>query len=227
MGATERAPAAVSSPPQAGSGPQKPWVLGLTGGIASGKSAAARQFAALGVPVIDLDELSREVLSPGSPLLSEVFMRFGAVLRRSDGSLDRRALRGIVFADPGARRALEELTHPAILQLADARIAQQRGPYQIIVIPLLVESGDLTRYQRILVIDCPEALQLERLRQRDGLSIAAAQAMLAAQSRRAARLAVADDVLRNEGSLAELAAQVKLLHAQYLKLAENSPADTH
>ena len=201
--------------------PQVPWVLGLTGGIASGKSSAAREFAALGVPVIDLDEIARELLSPGSAALAEVFAHFGTAVRQSVGSLDRRALRQIVFADPEARRVLEGMTHPAIRRLSDARIAQQRGPYVIIVIPLLVESGDLKRYQRILVIDCPESLQLERLRQRDGSSAAQAQAMLAAQSPRAARLAAADDVIRNDADLAGLAAQVKALHAQYLKMAEN------
>jgi dephospho-CoA kinase len=195
--------------------------------VASGKSSAARAFAALGVPVTDLDDIGRELLSPGSPVLAELFKQFGSALRQSDGSLDRRALRGIVFSDPGARRALEALTHPAILRLADARIAQQRGPYQILVNPLLIESGDLTRYQRILVIDCPEATQLARLRQRDGSSLEVAQAMLAAQSPRAARLARADDVIRNEGELATLSAQVKVLHEQYLKLAESSAAGPH
>ena len=207
--------------------PQRPWVVGLTGGVASGKSSAARAFAALGVPVTDLDDIGRELLSPGSPVLAELFKQFGSALRQSDGSLDRRALRGIVFSDPGARRALEALTHPAILRLAAARIAQQRGPYQILVNPLLIESGDLTRYQRILVIDCPEATQLARLRQRDGSSLEVAQAMLAAQSPRAARLARADDVIRNEGDLATLSAQVKVLHEQYLKLAESSAAGPH
>jgi dephospho-CoA kinase len=153
-----------------------------------------------------------------------VFTRFGSALRQQDGSLDRRALRQIVFADPVARRALEELTHPAIMHLADARCAQQTGAYVIIVNPLLVESGDLKRYQRILVVDCPESLQLERLRRRDGSSAAQAQAMLAAQSPRAARLAAADDVIRNDSDLAALRAQVKTLHAQYLKLAENRPS---
>jgi len=223
-GAAERASTPVS-PPDRAAAPQKPWVLGLTGGIASGKSSAARDFAALGVPVTDLDEIGREVLSPGSPVLEQVLARFGSALRRSDGSLDRRALRQMVFADPDARRALEGLTHPAIMRLADARIARQRGPYVIIVNPLLVESGERKRYRRILVIDCPESLQLERLRQRDGSSAAQAQAMLAAQSPRAARLAAADDVIRNEGDLAALSAQVKTLHTQYLKLAENRPAD--
>jgi len=216
----------VSAQDQTGA-PQRPWVVGLTGGVASGKSSAARAFAALGVPVTDLDDIGRELLSPGSPVLAELFKQFGSALRQSDGSLDRRALRGIVFSDPGARRALEALTHPAILRLAAARIAQQRGPYQILVNPLLIESGDLTRYQRILVIDCPEATQLARLRQRDGSSLEVAQAMLAAQSPRAARLARADDVIRNEGDLATLSAQVKVLHEQYLKLAESSAAGPH
>jgi dephospho-CoA kinase len=195
--------------------------------VASGKSSAAREFAALGVPVTDLDDIGREVLSPGSPVLAELFRQFGSALRQSDGSLDRRALRSIVFADADARRALEALTHPAILRLAEARIAQQRGPYQILVNPLLIESGDLTRYQRILVIDCPEAIQLARLRQRDGSSLEEAQAMLAAQSPRAARLARADDIIRNDGDLAMLSAQVKVLHEQYLKMAGNRAADPH
>jgi dephospho-CoA kinase len=206
---------------------QTPWVLGLTGGIASGKSSAARDFVALGVPVTDLDELAREILSPGSSTLAEVFAHFGAELRQEDGSLDRRALRRIVFADSAARGVLESLTHPAIMSLCEKRIAQQRGPYQIIVNPLLVESGDLERYQRILVVDCLEATQLKRLRQRDGSSLAEAQAMLAAQSPRAARLAAADDVIHNDGERAALAAQVKSLHAQYLQMAQNGLAGPH
>ncbi len=201
-----------------------PWVLGLTGGIASGKSSAAREFAALGVPITDLDEIAREVLSPGSTALEAVFAHFGQTLRQRDGSLDRRALREIVFADPAARRALEALTHPAILRLADERVATQHGHYQIIVNPLLLEMGDLKRYQRILVIDCPENLQLERLIQRDGCSRATAQAMIAVQSPRAARLAAADDVIRNDSDLAALVAQVRALHANYLKIPAKRPS---
>jgi dephospho-CoA kinase len=203
----------------------RPWVLGLTGGIASGKSSAAREFAALGVPVTDLDEIAREVLRPGSQALEAVFARFGQSLRRSDGSLDRRALRDIVFADPAARRALEALTHPAILRLADERVAAQHGRYVIIVNPLLLEMGDLKRYQRILVIDCPEELQLQRLLERDGSSRATAQAMIAAQSPRAARLAAADDVICNDSDHASLVAQVRSLHANYLEMPVKTPFD--
>ena len=193
--------------------------VGLTGGIASGKSAVSRLFASHGVPVIDSDEIAHALLGPGNPLLSTVFARFGADLERPDGSLDRPLLRARVFADSAARHELEQLLHPAIAARAEQLADVLAGPYQIHVVPLLVEAGLGPRYDRVLVVDCPESLQLARLLARDGITPALAHAMLEAQAPRAARLAAANDVIRNEGSIEALAPQVASLHARYLLLA--------
>jgi dephospho-CoA kinase len=179
----------------------------------------SRQFAALGIPVIDTDELAREVVSPGSEGLAAVRARFGDDVLTPDGSLDRRALRTRVFADPQARRDLEGITHPRIRALVEARAATAGGPYQIIVIPLLVESGRRTMVDRVLVVDCPETLQLERLLARDGGSREQAEAILAAQASRAQRLAIADDVIVNTGDPRAVAAEVAALHQRYLALS--------
>ncbi len=194
--------------------------VGLTGGAASGKSTVAGLFAALGVPIIDPDLLAREVVLPCSEALAAIVQRFGDRVLAADGSLDRRALRQIVFADEAARRELEALTHPAILALTEARSAAARGAYQIIVVPLLTEKGLRSRYDRVLVVDCDPELQQRRLMVRDALDAAAATAMLAAQAGRAQRLSLADDVIHNDGDLQSLAAQVAVLHRQYLELAE-------
>jgi dephospho-CoA kinase len=193
--------------------------VGLTGGIASGKSAVARLFAAHGAPIIDSDEIARALLAPGSPLLAEVLARFGTELQRPDGSLERARLRERVFADSAARRDLEQLLHPAIAARARQLGEDAQGPYQIHVVPLLVEAGLGARYDRILVVDCPEPLQRSRLLARDALSPALADSMLAAQATRAARLAAADDVILNTGSIEALAPQVSALHASYLAQA--------
>lgn len=198
--------------------------IGLTGGIASGKSTVSQLFAGHGVPVIDADVIAREVIAPGTALLQKVFARFGPTIRRPDGTLDRPALRQLVFADSGKRRELEALLHPAIRERT-ARLAWQAiGPYQLHVVPLLVETGAASRYHRVLVVDCPESLQTQRLRARDGLAEAQVQAMLEAQATRQARLALADDVINNDGELAALAPQVAALHQQYLKLVAASAA---
>jgi dephospho-CoA kinase len=201
--------------------------VGLTGGIASGKSTVAREFAALGVPLIDADAVSRELMSPGSPLLEQIFerfepivrARFGQPLRQRDGTLDRALLRRLVFADPTERRALEALTHPAIRERMQELSRQVVGAYQIQVIPLLVENHAAARVDRILVVDCPEALQLQRLRERDGSSEAEARQLLAAQAPREARLALADDVITNDGAPAALGPQILALHRKYLTLS--------
>jgi dephospho-CoA kinase len=194
--------------------------VGLTGGIASGKSTVARRFAELGVPVIDADEVAREVVAPGEPALAAVVGRFGPAVLRGDGSLDRRALRGLVFADPAARRDLEAILHPPIRAAMEDRARRAAGPYVVLAIPLLVEGGDArSRVDRILVVDAGEEVQLARLQARDGSSAAEARAMLAAQASRAARLALADDVIDNSGDLATLRAHVDLLHQRYLALA--------
>jgi dephospho-CoA kinase len=193
--------------------------VALTGGIASGKSAVSRLFAALGVPVIDSDELARAVLAPGSPLLGAVFARFGADLERPDGSLDRAQLRERAFADPAARRELEQLLHPAIAARAAQLEQTASGPYRLHVVPLLVEAGLADRYDRVLVVDCPQSMQLSRLLARDGISQQLAHAMLEAQAPRTARLAAADDLIRNDAGIEALAPQVAALHLKYLALA--------
>ena len=197
--------------------------VGLTGGIASGKTTVARLFEALGVPVIDTDHLSREVVAPGQPLLASLAERFGAGVLAPDGSLDRGALRALVFADPAARVALEKLTHPAIQALLEVRSAAAGGKYQIHVIPLLIETGGKkNRVDRLLVVDCSEALQLRRLQARDGSTVDQARQILAAQATRAARLAVADDVVVNDGELAPLRDRVAALHLRYLDFAQQA-----
>ena len=193
--------------------------VALTGGIASGKSTVAALFAALGVPVIDMDALAREVVAPGSALLAQVIARFGPGVRSRDGSLDRRALREIVFHDARARHDLEALLHPAIVARAAQLSAAAKGPYQIIVVPLLAETGAAPQYDRVLLVDCDEAQQRARLAQRDGSRPDLVDAALAAQATRAARLALANEVIRNDGEPAALEPKVRELHRQYLELA--------
>lgn len=196
--------------------------IGLTGGIASGKTTVANLFAALGVPVVDTDLLAREVVAPGSPLLAQIAARVGAEVLTPDGSLDRRELRSRVFADPALRVWLEQLTHPAIRALTDERCEAARAPYVIVAIPLLVETGAAERFDRVLVVDCDPDLQLARLMARDGARRDEALAMLAAQAPREKRLAVADDVVHNDGDIARLRDQVGKLHRQYLAQAKAS-----
>src|ERR1700689_37124 len=172
----------------------RPPRVGLTGGIASGKTSVALLFGALGVPVIDADQVAREVVAPGTALLQQVFAAFGAHLRRPDGSLDRTALRHLVFADAGKRHQLEALLHPAIQQRSELLAAAAGGPYQIHVIPLLVETRAGPQYDRVLLVDCPEDLQVARLQARHGCDADQARATLASQASREARLAAADEV---------------------------------
>lgn len=193
--------------------------VGLTGGIASGKSTAAKFFGDLGIPILDSDQVARDVVEPGQPPLERLVERFGPSILTPDGHLDRPALRDIVFSDPKARADLEALTHPAIGAAMEARSAVAGGPYQVLVIPLLVEKSLRSQVDRVLVVDCDEALQLRRLRARDGSTPAQARAILDAQASRAARLKSADDVISNEGSMDAVREQVALLHARYLELA--------
>jgi dephospho-CoA kinase len=198
------------------------WVVGLTGGIASGKSTVGALFAALGATVIDLDVVSREVVEVGSPLLQQVYARFGADLRRPDGSLDRRALRGRVFADPALRRELETLLHPAIVARTQALVQAASGAYVMVQNPLLADGKARTGYDRVLVVDCPQAIQEQRLAARDHSDAREIAAMLAAQATREQRLQLADDVISNDGSLEQLRAAVAAVHRQYLGLARHS-----
>ena len=197
--------------------------IGLTGGIASGKSTAAKFFGALGVPILDSDQIAREVVEPGQPPLERLVARFGASILTPDGHLDRPALRDIVFSDPKARADLEALTHPAIGAALEARSATAGGPYQILVIPLLVEKHLGSQVNRVLVVDCDEALQIRRLRARDGSTPEQAQAILNAQVSRSTRLKAADDVIANDADMSAVSAQVTALHARYLELAARDP----
>lgn len=193
--------------------------VGLTGGIASGKSTAAKFFGALGVPILDSDQIARDVVEPGQPPLERLVERFGHKILTSDGHLDRPALRDIVFSDPKARADLEALTHPAIGAAMEARSAEAGGPYQILVIPLLVEKNLGSHVDRVLVVDCDEELQMRRLRDRDGSTPAQVQAILKAQASRAARLKAADDVIHNDTDMSAVRDQVAGLHTRYLELA--------
>jgi dephospho-CoA kinase len=193
--------------------------VGLTGGIASGKSTAADFFAAFGVPILDSDEVARKVVEPGQPPLERLVERFGPSILTPDGRLDRPALRNIVFSDPRARADLEALTHPAIGAAMEARSAEAGGPYQILVIPLLVEKNLSSHVDRVLVVDCDEALQISRMHRRDGSSREQAEAILRAQVPRAVRLEAADDVISNDADIDSVQKQVSALHGAYLKLA--------
>jgi dephospho-CoA kinase len=200
----------------------RPYRVGLTGGIASGKSTAAKFFGALGVPIIDTDQLARDVVEPGQPPLERLVERFGPGILTEDGHLDRPALRNIVFSDPKARADLEALTHPAIGAAVEARSTQLGGIYQILVLPLLVEKNLGSQLNRVLVVDCDEELQIRRLRTRDGSTLEQARAILNAQASRTSRLKAAHDVIKNEGDMSAVREQVEQLHARYLELAQQA-----
>jgi dephospho-CoA kinase len=201
-----------------------PFRVALTGGIASGKSTVADLFATLGVPVIDTDVIAREVVEPGQPALAAVVQAFGPDVLASDGSLDRRRLRERIFADAGARQRLNAILHPAIRAEMERQSQAAGGEYQVLVIPLLAEGGRRDHVDRVLLVDAPEALQVERLMMRDGVTREQALASLNAQATRAARLAMADDVLHNSGRPHELRDGVAELHGKYRALAAARPA---
>ena len=194
--------------------------IGLTGGIASGKSTVARLFTDLRVPVIDADVAARTVVAPGTPGLARVIERFGPGILAENGELDRRALRDLVFSDAGSRRDLESILHPLIRADMERNADQAVGPYIVMAIPLLIEGGPSDRVDRILVVDVDEAVQLRRVMERDGCTAEQARAILASQAGRSARLAAADDVLQNAGTVTDLRQAVDRLHERYLRLAE-------
>ncbi|MBD8623631.1 dephospho-CoA kinase [Pseudomonas sp. CFBP 13727] len=196
----------------------KPWVLGLTGGIASGKSAAAQRFAELGVHVVDADQASRWVVEPGRPALAALAERYGAALLQADGSLDRGGLRKVIFEDAQERRWVEALLHPLIAEEIARSLASATSPYAVFVSPLMVESGQYRTTQRLLVVDAPEAVRVARTLLRDHTTPEQVQAILKAQASREQRLALADDVLVNDRDLAWLHSEVERLHAFYLTL---------
>ncbi|MFT4247349.1 MAG: dephospho-CoA kinase [Pseudomonas sp.] len=197
------------------------FIIGLTGGIASGKSEVGRRFEAIGIEVVDADAVAREVVEPG-PVLSRIAERFGVGILQADGRLDRRALRELVFADQELRRALEAITHPEIRIRLQQACRAAVGPYAVVAIPLLVEAGGRIAYpwlDRILLVDAPVALQRERLMHRDGIDGALADRMIAAQASREQRLALADDVIANDGDAGALERHVATLDGRYRELA--------
>lgn len=195
-------------------------IIGLTGGIASGKSAATTLFASRGAQIIDTDELARQVVRRGSEGLRRVIEHFGDTFRTSRGGLNRARLRARVFADPEERVQLERILHPLIRAKACARLERRQGPYTILVVPLLLESGMTDLVERILVVDVPMAIQRQRLLARTPAAGEHLERIFAAQASRAARLTRADDIIDNSGSLAELDAAVEHLHARYLRLSQ-------
>jgi len=200
-------------------GRSRPLRVGLTGGIASGKSTVADLFAGLGVTIIDTDVIARELVMPGQPALDQVREAFGDAVFNADGTLDRAALRALIFADDRARQELEAILHPRIQQATLKQTQLAGGDYQIIVVPLLAESPLKSYVDRILVVDCGEDTQIRRLLARDAETEAQARRILAAQSNREERLAIADDVIDNDGDLADTGNQVAALHEIYRSLA--------
>lgn len=195
--------------------------IGLTGGIASGKSHVAKAFIALGVPLLEADDVAREVVAPPSPALAAIAERFGAAMLNDDGTLNRRALREVVFGDSAQLKALEAITHPAIRQrVADWR-AVQTAPYCIYSAAILIEAGMTALVDRVLLVDAPEAVQLRRLTARDAASETLARQMIAAQASRERRLDAAHDVIDNRDETQAVEAQVTRLHRMFIRLAES------
>ncbi|MDR5907262.1 dephospho-CoA kinase [Franzmannia qiaohouensis] len=202
--------------------------VGVTGGIASGKSSVARAFAEHGIPWVDADDVARDVVEPGEPALEEIAERFGPRVLEDDGRLNRRALREIVFQDADERRWLESVTHPRIRERLVARLAEMAespAPYHLLVSPLLFESGQAALTDRTLVIDVPEAVQVARTAARDGVDEAQAKAIVAAQLPRTERLARGDDILDNGGDLAALTQRVAELDRYYRQLCRQLAND--
>lgn len=195
-----------------------PLRVGLTGGIASGKSAVADMFAELGATIIDTDVIAREVVMPGQPALDEIREAFGPAVIAADGTLNRRAMRKLVFADEPLRECLEAILHPRIRDETFRQATAAGGAYQIIVVPLLAESPLRDYVDRILVVDCDQETQIERLLKRDAESEDQARRILDAQASREERLEIADDVIRNDGDLESTRAQVAALHEIYRAL---------
>jgi dephospho-CoA kinase len=197
------------------------YVIVLTGGIGSGKTAVSDLFQQLGAAVVDTDRIAHELTAPGGAAMAPIVARFGPEMRAADGSLDRARMRAAAFTDPNAKQALEAILHPMIRATAAERLAAAASPYAILVVPLYLENRAAYRdvVDRVLVVDCPESVQIERTMARSRLGRAEVERILAAQASRAARLAIADDVILNDAGLEALNASVAGLHARYLELA--------
>lgn len=193
--------------------------VGLTGGIASGKSTVTELFSGLGITIIDADLIARELVEVDSPCYHRIVSKFGLAMLHPDGTLNRARLRQLVFSDPDAKHKLEAILHPAVRQQLKQRAEQSSSPYCILSIPLLLEAEMTDLADRILVVDVSESTQLARLCNRDKLSETEAMAMISSQVDRQQRLAVADDVISNDGSLTDLAAVVNKYHQKYLQIA--------
>ena len=199
-----------------------PFILGVTGGIGSGKSAATQWFESQGIHVVDADIVAREIVAPGQAALAAIQQTFGDWVLLADGSLDRRALREHIFQDPAARQQLEKITHPAIRQSIIQQLQQAQSPYVILVSPLLFESNQHQLVQHSLLIDVDEATQIQRASQRDGHNIEHIQQIIAAQMPRHQKQQLANDIVLNNGSLDALYQQLKVLHLGYLQRAEHA-----
>ncbi|RDV29417.1 dephospho-CoA kinase [Alteromonas aestuariivivens] len=198
---------------------QRPYVVGLTGGIGSGKTAVSDKFAELGIDIIDADIIARQVVEPGTPALKAITEHFGAAVIDADGRLDRAALRQRIFSDEQRRQWLNKLLHPAIRLAMQEAIHQSRSPYCILAVPLLIENGLDGMVNRVLVVDCPEHIQLERALARDGSTEQTIRGIMASQASREQRLAKADDVIDNSGPLSAIAPQVLKLHQAYIEFS--------
>lgn len=196
------------------------YIVGLTGGIGSGKSAAAECFRAHGIAIVDADAVAHELTAPGGAAMAAIQAEFGTAVITPEGALDRAAMRKLAFAEPEVRTRLEQILHPRIRRICDERCAAAGSPYALLVVPLLVESGTYRqRCQRLAVVDCPEEVQIARVMARNGMTRAEVERIMAAQATRQQRLAVADDVIDNSGAPAALAPQIAALHDKYLELA--------
>lgn len=198
--------------------------VGLTGGVASGKSTVARAFAELGAAVIDSDRIAREIVAPGQLALAEIVAAFGPTIVGEDGHLDRKSLREHVFSDSSRRARLESILHPRIASELQARADAAGGPYQVLEIPLLLETGMQTQVDRVLVVDCPVELQVRRVIERDGGSADDARRIVAAQASRELRLAAADDVIVNDSDVDSLHESVRALDRSYRRLSREHSA---
>lgn len=196
----------------------RPLIIGLTGGIGSGKSTVGALFGELGVPVLDTDQVARELVRPGRPALQRIVEEFGPALVDPSGHLDRSALRRLVFADPARRRALEAILHPLIQARVEEWVSGVEASYCVLLVPLLLESGWTDRVDRIVVVDTPEALQVRRTIERDGLTAGDVEAIMRAQVSREQRLGRAHDVITNDRDMSNLRDQVERLHRAYLEL---------
>jgi dephospho-CoA kinase len=201
------------------------FIVVLTGGIASGKTAASNYFAQLGVPVVDTDVIAHQIVEPGQPALNRIRLQFGESFVTSEGRLDRRKMRDAIFSDPELKSRLENILHPAIAAEAMRQITRLDTPWCVLVIPLLVETDLFPWIDRVLVVDAHESVQIERVMERDEISMEQAKSILRAQSNRQERLALADDVIKNDGSLEQLQSAVDQLYDQYTIMAESSGAE--